>query len=135
MAVTYTIDPDRRLVLMRTEGQAPLDEWFTRFDEAVANPEFGPGFAFICDRTGAAEVPNAAAARTWAQQFGNRVRSLGGGARLAIVVAEPAVYGMVRMAAILAEMEGATVGVFYSEAEALEWLALAVDRSSAATET
>ena len=121
MPVTYTIDVARRLVLLRTEGRQDLDEWFARLDEAASHPEFGPGFSFLCDRTGTVDVPDAEMARAWATRYATRINQAGGG-RLAVIVDQPVVYGMVRMAAIFAEIKGANVAVFYSAAEALEWL-------------
>ena len=132
MAITFTIDVARRLVLLRAESFSDQDEWFARFDEAVADPRFEPGFDFLYDRTTGPEIPDTELVRSWVLRHARRINGIGGG-RLAVIVSEPAIYGMLRMASVFAESEGVRVGGFWSEAEALAWLSRDSGTSTAST--
>jgi hypothetical protein len=121
MPLAYSIDRERRLVLITGEAVATPEEWFDMMAEAVADPRYKPGFDFLYDRTKVTHVPDAMYVRAWVFRHAQMMNKAGGG-RLAVVVGEPVIYGMIRMASVYAERAGASVAVFWSEREALEWL-------------
>ncbi len=121
MPLVYDIDPSRRLVTLRPEGYPPPDEWFATITKAVADPRFAPGFDFLYDRSGVDHIPDAMYVRAWVFRHAAMMKEVDGG-RLAVVVTQPVVYGMIRMASAFADSAGVRVDAFWTEAEALRWL-------------
>src|SRR5918995_2269013 len=59
MALAYSVDSDRRLVVITGE-YANATEWFTLAGDLLRDTRVAPGFAFLRDVRGATQVPNAA---------------------------------------------------------------------------
>src|SRR5438552_3564942 len=59
MALTYNVDPERRLVTITGE-YANATEWLKLVGNVLRDPGVKAGFAFLRDLRGATGVPNAA---------------------------------------------------------------------------
>jgi hypothetical protein len=81
----------------------------------------GPDFDVLYDRSQIDQIPDAMHVRAWVLRHAEMMKLIGY-PRLAVVVSEPVVYGMIRMASVFAERSGATVNVFWTERAALAWL-------------
>ncbi len=121
MPFTYRIDPAERLVRIDAEGEVSVDAWFAMIDEVRGDPRFGPGFDVLFDRTRLSHVPDVGYVRAWIDGQSLVMRETGA-RRLAVVVNEPVVYGMMRMAGSFAESLGFSLEPYWSEREALEAL-------------
>ena len=121
MSLTYDVNVPERLVILRAAAYSAPDEWFEVMAAAIADPRFGPGFDFLYDRRRVDHVPDAMYVRSWVFRHAEMMKPIGL-PRLAVVVTQPVVYGMIRMASVFAESAGAAVDAFWTEREALEWL-------------
>jgi hypothetical protein len=121
MSILTTVDVARRLVTMRYEGASPTaQEWAASLLEVFKAPGYEPGFAFLVDRRG---VPSPTA--DWVRftvSFRERHAAQIAGSRWAVVVSDPANFGMGRMGEILLEIQGVTQATFKSMEEAELWL-------------
>lgn len=121
MALSFDVDESDGLVRLAAGSKPGVSEWFALMEAVAADARYRHGFDFIYDRTGVTDVPSATDVRTWIARHARMMRETGNG-RLAIVVRQPVVYGMMRMASAFAETEGVLLAVFWSEREALTWL-------------
>ena len=121
MAILIKIDADRRLVTVRYEHASPTaQEWASAMLEIFRDPGYQPGFNFLVDRRG---VPSPTADFVRATvAFRERHAKEISGSRWAVVVSDPANYGMGRMGEILLEIQGVTQATFHSLEEAELWL-------------
>ena len=103
------------------QGEPVVGEWLAALRAAVSDARYRPGFDILYDRTRLTHIPDANYLRTWLNGHARLMKEIGG-PRLAVVVTEPVIYGMIRMASILAEDRGAVVNVFWNEKDALKWL-------------
>ena len=126
MTISYDIDVARRLVRLTLEGPADPAEWFAVMEAATKDPRYEPGFDFLYDRTATDHIPDAMYVRAWVFRHAAMMKQTGLG-RLAVIVSQPVVYGMLRMASVFAESAGVAVTVFWTEGEALAWLSRASD--------
>jgi hypothetical protein len=120
MGLRFEIDEGERLVRLRADVRPSLDEWFAVMDAVFADTRYRPGVDFLLDRTAVTDVPTSQTMREWMRRHAESMREQGSG-RLAVVVSEPVVFGMMRMASVFAEEGGTALGVFWTEAEALAW--------------
>jgi hypothetical protein len=121
MALTYSIDPEARLVTILYAEHPPIEAWKRTMLQVFADPRYRPGFAFLGDRRRVAEPPD----RLYIQEtiaFGEEHRAELKGARWATLVATPASYGMARMGQALGETGPTELGAFTDLAAALRWL-------------
>jgi hypothetical protein len=109
------------LVLVSAHGAPEPNEWFDMLDVVAVDPRYELGFDFLYDRTGYTHIPDTMYVRAWVFRHASRMKAMQGG-RLAVVVHESAVFGMMRMASAFADGVGTAIGVFRSEADALAWL-------------
>jgi hypothetical protein len=122
--VDYTIDFDGNPpgFVFTSSGAADLATMLQAQEELFAHPRFRAGIPMLFDHSAldtrslsAADVKRVGEAY---RQFLERV----GESPVAIVVAHPAAFGLVRMAGAHSGAPAPNVAVFYSRAEALEWL-------------
>ncbi len=121
MPITYDIDVERRLVRVVASGKPTAAEWLAAVDAALADPRFLPGFDCLYDRSRVGLVPDGLTLRRLAKDCAPALERFHGG-RLAVVVSQPVVYGMMRMASVFAEALGLALDVFWTETAALAWL-------------
>jgi hypothetical protein len=119
MTVRYSIDKQRRLVLVTAEGCVMFDDVRGHQDRVLADPEFDASFDELIDATRVTQLDvSSDELRTLALR---RIFSLK--SRRAIVATKPHIFGMGRMAEAYNENAGyAEVEVFYSMEAALKWL-------------
>jgi len=118
MALRYSIDKQRRLVLTNAHGCVTFDDMRRHQDRLLADPEFDAGFDQLIDTTLTTKLDiSAGQARTLAER-----RIVSPESRRAIVATKPHIFGMGRMMEIYHLDVGTEVQVFYSMDEALKWL-------------
>lgn len=121
MPLTYTIDPDARLVTLHYEEHPTIEQWKQAMLRVFADPRYRPGFAFLGDRRAVKEAPD----RDYIREtiaFGEEHRAELQGARWATLVSTPASYGMARMGQALGAEGPTELGAFTDLAAALRWL-------------
>ncbi len=118
MPFRYTIDAAERLIRIDAEGDVSVDTWFAMIDDVRADERFASGFDLLFDRTKLSHVPDSVYVREWINRLRPVMRQMGA-RHLAIVVTEPVVYGMMRMASAFAEPGGFTLEPYWSEDDAL----------------
>src|ERR1043165_4042969 len=109
MAVTYSIDPEARIVFVTITGDSSFTEWSEAMLKVLADPQYRPGFNFLSDRRQQTEAPSTPSAKG-AAEFLNQHSSEMGHYRWAAVSNSPAIYGMLRMFSIYSEMRGVQAG-------------------------
>lgn len=119
MPTSYELDPTHRLVRSRAWGVLTEEESAALYDELSADPGFRPEFHQVCDMRDLERLEMS----TGAVQAMAKCNLFSPAARRAFVAAEDAHYGMARMLQALFEVEGKTIGVFRTMAEAEAWLA------------
>jgi hypothetical protein len=119
MAVRYSIDKYRRLVLTKAEGCVTFDDVRGHQDRLMADPEFDVSFDQLIDTSLTTEVDiSAEQARILAHRH-----IVSPASRRAIVAPRPLLFGMGRMMQAYHDMVTDTeVKVFYSMDEAVGWL-------------
>jgi hypothetical protein len=120
MSITFRVDHDRRRIHANGEGRLTFEEVCDY--AAAVRPYRMAGYDELFDAAAVVATLTPDQIRTLAvraQQEPPPPTPLG---LIAIVAKEPVVFGLSRMYAILAESAGLQVGVFYSLAEAEEWL-------------
>ena len=118
MALRYSIDKQRRLILTNAEGCVTFDDVRSHQDRLLADPEFDAGFDQLIDTTLTTKLDiSAGQARTLAER-----RIVSPESRRAIVATKPHIFGMGRMMEIYHLDVGSGGQVFYSMDEALKWL-------------
>jgi hypothetical protein len=120
MALSYDIDVASRLVVL-TCGDVTLERWRRTMGQVVADPRFRIGFGVLVDCRTATLAPETQDVVGVVDFLANRRARLGL-SRWAVVVEEPAGYGMARMTAAIAESAGLELRAFRTMDEALEWL-------------
>jgi hypothetical protein len=130
MPLTYDIDAARRLVLITATGAPVPNEWFETMEAVTADARYEPGFDILYDRRNLDHTPDTMYVRAWVFRHADLMKETGDG-KLAVVVDQPVVYGMIRMASAFAETAGATVNVFWNLDEALMWLGRSSESSVA----
>ncbi|GAC1458661.1 MAG: hypothetical protein PVSMB1_08550 [Gemmatimonadaceae bacterium] len=120
MAVTYNIDPNRRLVTSRLWGAVTDDEVRDHNHRLRNDPAFDPSYRQLTDMTGITEIlaTTGMINETSINQFFNP------GTRRALVASSDAAFGMARMFALKAEGVGQTIEVFRDLRSAEAWLGL-----------
>ena len=121
MAITYSIEPDERIVYLTTTGESSFAEWRDTMLAALSDPAYRPGFNVLSDRRGETDVPDPEFAREAVNFLMQHSDELAG-SRWAAVSDNTAVYGMQRMFSILSETTGVTAMAFMNYEEARRWL-------------
>jgi len=125
MAITHSLDVTRRRLTFAVSGTLTTQDMLTAVDAAVdaAVRAAGPGrYSVLSDHRALitpATTPQVEALVAHLAMY----RDYFGGNRWAIVVGQPASFGMMRMLGVLAEQIPIEVGVFEDPNEAERWLA------------
>jgi hypothetical protein len=122
MPVTYSVDVTRRLIRFTLSGTVTPDEMVAALDRAVN--EAGAGRFLVLSDHRALTTPATTAQLQDLVGRLTRYREHVGGSRCAIVTAQPASFGMMRMFSVLAEAVPVEVDVFSDVADAERWLGL-----------
>jgi hypothetical protein len=120
MAITYTLDRERRRMYTRAEGRLNMADLLDHL--RVEELDRAEGYAELFDARGAttdvkADDVRRLVARTRELQAAGKVVGA-----TAVVADNDVVFGMARMYAILSEFEHAPVAVYREVPPALEWL-------------
>lgn len=121
MAVRYRIDTEKRIARITVDGQPGPEEHDRIRREMVADPDYVPGMPILLDNRGRKEPSD----KERVQEFAMETRSSPVAierARVAIVVASTAEFGMARMYALLTEQSPQETRVFRDMDEAEAWL-------------
>ena len=121
MPVTYRIDPERRRIHTRCEGNATLSEVLAHFDELEMDTNCPPGADVLLDLTSMTTLPNIGQIRTAADRAGDAARKVRFGS-VAIIVGSEAIFGMARVFETFTEKHFARTAVFRSREAAEAWL-------------
>lgn len=118
MPVTYIIDKVKRRLYAAATGELLGTELLGLQPHLAADPDFEPSFSQLFDLTGVrtAEI-DALHIRSMAE-----TTVFDRGARRALVVGKPVLFGLARMFQILAEGRGGEIEIFTDRAEAEAWL-------------
>ena len=118
MPASYTIDPERKLVLSRFWGAPTEDEILDHGRRLRADPSFRPDFRQLLDISEMNEI------KISPQMVRQAARDqfFSPGVRRALVAHSDAAFGMARMYAIASEAEGQTIEVFREFDAAKAWL-------------
>jgi len=120
--VEFHIDVDRDAATFTTSGAATAEGFRRGIQALVDDPRFRAGMPILVDHT-ALDVSGLAPNDVRA--IGDFTASLGveiGPSAVAVVVPNTLAFGFVRMGEMQANQPGLTVRIFYSRAEAVEWL-------------
>jgi hypothetical protein len=120
MPVTYTIVPEKKLVLSEIWGPATEGEVLEHNRKLRGDPLFNPAYRQLADMSGVTEV--LVSADTIKETA--RDSFFSPGVRRAFVASADGTFGMARMFALHAESLGQVVEVFRDRGAAEEWLGL-----------
>jgi hypothetical protein len=122
--VEYTIEfgGDLPGVAFTTSGPAELSSILRANDEFLADARFRPGMPILADHSALDTSPLSSSDAKLVGEAYRRFLDHVGESAIAIVVAHPAAFGLVRMAEAYAGPPEPKVGIFYSPAEAISWL-------------
>lgn len=120
MPITYSVDPSHRRVVLRPTDARRVGEWETVLADLMDDPRFAPGTDLVIDATDAEPIDPAILRRAVA--FYRAHAGFLGHSRWAVVVRDPAGYGMARMAQGLAGSDAPELEIFWNMADALAWL-------------
>jgi hypothetical protein len=120
MGITFRVDHECRRIFASGEGQLTYKE-FCDYGDAV-RPHHVAGYHELFDATAVVATLTPDQMRTLAVRVNLIHATEAHPGMTAIVAREPAIFGLSRMYATLTEGAGPEVGVFYTLAEAEEWL-------------
>jgi hypothetical protein len=120
MPISYTIDPEKKLVLTRIWGAATESEVAEHNRSLRIDPQFDPHYRQLADLTDLTEI----LVSTKVIQDTAHDQYFAPGTRRAFVASGDAAFGMARMFALHAEGLGQTINVFRDRASAEAWLGL-----------
>jgi hypothetical protein len=120
----YTIDfgGDLHGVTFTTSGPADLSSILRANDEFLADARFRPGMPILADHSGLDTTPLTSSDAKLIGEAYRRFLDRVGESAIAIVVAHPAAFGLVRMAEAYAGPVQSNLRIFYSRADAVSWL-------------
>jgi hypothetical protein len=120
MSITFRVDHGRRRILASGEGRLTYEE-VCDYNEAV-RPLHLVGYDILFDAAAVVATITPDEVRKLVARAQQVPAAPAPWGLTAIVAKEPVVFGLSRMYATLAESAGPKVGVFYTLAEAEEWL-------------
>ena len=120
MAVSYTIDSKRRLILSSASGEVTAAELLSHQDRLMRDPDFDPSFRQLADFSGTTRVSVSSedirvlAARNF----------FAPGTRRCVIAPTAEIFGLGRMFQTFREMSGGKedVQIFRDREEAVRWL-------------
>ncbi len=119
--MTYRIDPERRRILTRCEGETTLREVLGHFDELEQDPKCPPGADVLLDFTRITSLPNVGQIRSAAERAGDAARKVRFGA-LAVVAQNEDLFGVARLFEMFAQRAFTRSRVFATTEDAETWL-------------
>jgi hypothetical protein len=128
--LTYSIHPERSLVVVTRTHTASADEWERFMAQIMSDPAFVRGLNLVDDSRAVTAVPSRAEVERAARWINDHAGELGP-ARWAIVVAPSALaaFGMVRVAEALTSGSGISLRPFTDLAAAYAWVNRTADRA------
>ena len=123
MPIHYTIDAVRGIVRVEMAGVVGPNETLSFLERLGADPALRPAMPQLLDLRRMQAPPTSEDSESVALGF-ERLRSRFEGARCAVVVADPLVFGAIRQFAALAVRAAVEVRPFLDEREAERWLGL-----------
>ena len=126
MAIQYTIDPVVGVVRVEMRGAVDADQTVQFIERLAADAALRPAMPQLIELTRVDAPPTALEVERVAQAFA-RLRPSFEGARCAVVVADPVMYGAIRQFASLAARAMIDVRPFLDAREARRWLGLPED--------
>ncbi len=129
MPLTYSIHPERSLVIVTRTHGARSDEWERFMTQIMADPAFVRGLNLVEDSRAVTAVPSRADVERAARWINDHAGDLGP-ARWAVVVAPSALaaFGMVRVAEALTSGSGIILRPFTDLSAAYAWVDRTQDR-------
>jgi hypothetical protein len=121
MPLTYTVDPESRLVTAVASGRLESDEAIAVFDEIMSHTHFGSGMRLLSDHRNLESVLPTEFVLTMVRRI-EKKPELFADSKWAFVESGMARYGMARMASILLERSPVELRVFRDIAKARDWL-------------
>ena len=120
MPISYSIDPEQKLVTSRIWGVVTNDEVDEHNRQLRSDPTFDPTYAQIADMTGVTRnmVTFSNVQQTARDQYFTP------GARRALLVSDDTTFGLCRMFATYAESVGQVLTVFRDRKEAEDYVGL-----------
>jgi len=123
MPLTYHIDPDSRVLLVRGEGVFTQPERMQTMLAWIKDPAFKPGLDTFCDFSAAESTPKLSELREVVATIGERAQAIGP-KKVAILASKPVTFGVARVFEALAQVEETSlqVKVFFDREMAWAWL-------------
>ena len=121
MPVSYEIDAARGVVRITIGDEFTAAEAVALLERLASDPLLSPGMSQLVDLTRMTTPPTVAESENLASALA-RLRGRFEGARCAVIVAHPAMYGAIRQLAALAARAGVEVRPFNDQVAAGEWL-------------
>ncbi len=123
MPIQYVVDVQRGVVRITMTGVVGPTETLGFLERLAVHPALRPAMPQLIDFTQVEAPPTAADSERVAQGFA-RLRHRFAGARCAVVVADPLMFGAIRQFAALAARASVEVRPFLDAGEAQRWLGL-----------
>jgi len=120
-SVTYAIDANKGLIHTRCVGQVTVDQVINHFRELERDPVCPNRLDVLLDVHEMTSVPESDQLRAVGREIA-RIREKVGFGACAIVARGDAIFGMMRVFAVLAEQYFRAIRVFRGDAEAEQWL-------------
>jgi hypothetical protein len=122
MPVTWTVEPEKRFVVLSPADPSTIEEWRTAMSEILDSPNARPHLTMLVDRR-KTETLNAEFVTQMTRFFAEHEKDLSG-SRTAIAVNDDAGFGMGRMTEMKSALGSpdSTIRVFRSYDEAVRWL-------------
>jgi hypothetical protein len=120
MAVSYTIDSKRRLILSSASGEITGAELLGHQDRLMHDPDFDPNFRQLADFTGTTRVSvSSEDVRTLAAR-----NIFAPGSRRCVIAPTAEIFGLARMFQTFRELSGGKeeLQIFKDREEAMRWL-------------
>jgi hypothetical protein len=131
MPVTYKIDTQERVIRTQCIGMVTLADVVDHFRDLVRDPDCAGSLDVMLDLSETNSVPEARELQAIPFEL-SRIRDKVRFGACAIVATKDALFGMLRMFAVMAERFFRAIQVFRSRAEAETWLVLQRQASSQA---
>ena len=124
LPIWFRIDRSRQLLLARAESSLSRREFEDSLQEAVAHPDFSPGFRQLCDFRELHEFGGGYDEYHEVIENGRKFSDRLQGGRVALVAERDSVFGMLRMYQAIAQELPLEISVFRDMEEAERWLEL-----------
>jgi hypothetical protein len=125
MPYSFTIDPERRRVVVLGTGANDLASSVAAMNELAAHPGFATGFGILCDFRENEYTPGTIDSGTLADAYTTRFA----GRAMALVVSGLLQYGVANMITTIVRLRGSPVAAFRDLPEAEAWLDEAIAKS------